>query len=62
MFCGVLLHAISHYLTHILVWECIPRQILTGWFESGEEKATFESDLQRQALPSWLRKKTLDVC
>lgn len=39
MFCEVLLHAVSHYLTHILVWECIPRQIsfLTGHFESGEK-------------------------
>lgn len=67
MFCEVLLHAVSHCLTHMLVWECIPRQIsfLTGHFDSGEKS------LERFAkigITLMVRKKEkkkknpLDVC
>lgn len=52
MFREVLLDAISHYVTHILVWECIPRQIsfLTGHFESGEEKSLVFSVICKDRL------------
>lgn len=59
MFCEVLLHAISHYLTHILVWECIPRQtsFLTGHFEFGEEKSVVFRVICKDRLYLVVKKK-----